>query len=108
MQKKISFQIYYFLNFLTQNQSKTRLKVGSGIKRNLAYVVLFFLNRCDGVVVRAYASQSVDLDFILLIESYQKTLKNGIHSIPAWRSGFRGCCGEQAGKFACCVVGRGT
>ena len=32
-------------------------------------------NRRDGVVVRAPASQSVDLGFIPLVESYQKTLK---------------------------------
>ena len=31
--------------------------------------------RHDGVVVRASASQSVDLGFIPLVESYQKTLK---------------------------------
>ena len=62
----------------------------------------------DGVVVRASASQSVDLGFIPLVESYQKTLKNGIHSFPAWRSAFRGGCGEQAGKLACCVPGQGT
>ena len=64
--------------------------------------------RRDGVVVRASASQSVDLGFIPLAESFQKTLKNGIHSFPAWRSAFRGGCGEQAGKFACCVLGQGT
>ena len=64
--------------------------------------------RRDGVVVRASASQSVDLGFIPFVESYQKTLKNGIHSFPAWRSAFRGGCGEQAGKFACCVLGQGT
>ena len=69
---------------------------------------LLSLNRRDGVVVRASASQSVDLGFIPLVESYQKTLKNGIHSFPAWRSAFRGGCGEQAGKFACCVLGQGT
>ena len=63
------------------------------------------LNRGDGIVVRASASQSVDLGFIPLVESYQKTLKNGIHSFPAWRSAFREGCGEQAGKFACCVLG---
>ena len=62
----------------------------------------------NGVVVRASASQSVDQGFIHLVESYQKTLKNGIHSFPAWRSAFRGGCGEQAGKFACCVLGQGT
>ena len=39
--------------------------------------------RCDGVVIRASALQSVDLGFISQVESYQKTLKNGIHSFPA-------------------------
>ena len=65
-------------------------------------------NRRDGVVVRASASQSVDRGFIPLVESYQKTLKNGIRNFPAWRSTFRGGCGEQASKFACCVLGQGT
>ena len=58
--------------------------------------------------VRASASQSVDLGFIPLVESYLKTLKNGIYSFPAWRSAFVGGCGEQASKFACCVLGQGT
>ena len=62
----------------------------------------------DGVVIRASASQSVDLGFIPLVESYQKTSKNDIHSFPAWRLAFRGDCGEEAGKFACCVLGQGT
>ena len=67
------------------------------------------LPRCrrDGVVVRASASQSVDLGFIPLVESYQKTFKKDIHSFPAWRSAFMGGCGEQAGKFANCVLGQG-
>ena len=43
-------------------------------------------NRRDSVVVRASASQSVDLGFIFEVESYQKTLKNDIHGFPAWRS----------------------
>ena len=64
--------------------------------------------RCDGGVVSASASQSVDLGFIPLVESYQKTLKNDIHSFPAWRSAFREGCGEQTGNFACCVLGQGT
>ena len=51
---------------------------------------LLISHRRDGVVVRAYASQSVDLGFISLVESYQKTLKNGIHSFPAWRSAHKG------------------
>ena len=64
--------------------------------------------RRDGVVVRASASQWVDQRLIPLVESYQKTLKNDIRIFPAWRSVFRGGCGEQAGKFACCVLGQGT
>ena len=43
----------------------------------------------DGVVVRASASSSVDLGFIPYVESYQKTLKNDIHSFPVWRSAYR-------------------
>ena len=66
------------------------------------------MNRRDGVVVRASASQSVDLGFNPLVESYQKTLKKGIYSFPAWRSAFRGGCGEQASKFAYCVLGQDT
>ena len=66
------------------------------------------LHGSDGVVVRASASQSVDLGFIPLVESYQKTLKNGIRNFPAWRSAFMEGCGEQAGKFACYVLGQGT
>ena len=65
-------------------------------------------NRRDDLVVRASASQSVDLRFNPLVESYQKTFKNGIHSFAAWRGAFRAGCGEQAGKFACCVLGQGT
>ena len=59
-------------------------------------------------MVRASASQTVDPGFVPLVESYQKTLKNGTHGFPAWRSAFRGGGGEQAGKLACCVVGQGT
>ena len=56
----------------------------------------------------ASALQSVGLGFNPYVESFQKTLKNGIHSFPAWRSAFRGGCGEQAGKLACCVLGQDT
>ena len=84
----------------------------SGQKRIKSHSSLVFqwsgVNRRDGVVVRASASLSVDLEFIFLVESYQKTLKNGIYSFPAWRSAFMGGCGEQAGKFDCCVFGQGT
>ena len=59
-------------------------------------------------MVRASASQSVDLEFILLLETYQKTLKNGIHSFPARRSSFKEYCKERAGKFVDCVFGQVT
>ena len=42
-------------------------------------------NRCEGVMVRTSASQSVDPGFISLVESCQKTLKHGIYSFPALR-----------------------
>ena len=71
-------------------------------------LILRETDRRDGVVVRASASQSVDLGFIPFVESYQKTLKNGIHSFPARRSAFSESCGEQAGKFACCVLVQDT
>ena len=65
-------------------------------------------NPHDGVVVEASALQSVDLGFISLVDSYQNTLKNGIDSFPAWHSAQNGQCGKQAGKLACCALGRGT
>ena len=60
------------------------------------------------VVIRAPALQLVHLGFIPLVESYRKTLKIGIYSFPSWCSAFRGGSKEQAGKFACCVLGQGT
>ena len=56
---------------------------------------------------RASVSWAVDSG---LIPSRVKpmTLKIGIHSFPAWRSALKGQCGEQAGKFTCCAVGKGT
>ena len=38
----------------------------------------------EGVVVGAFALESVDLEFISLVESYHK-IKNGVY-FPAWRS----------------------
>ena len=84
----------------------------SGQKRIESLFALVFqwsgANRRDGVMVGASASQSMNLEFIPLVESYQRTSKNGIHSFPAWRSAFMRGCGEQAGKFAYCVLGQGT
>ena len=47
-------------------------------------------------MVRASALQLADLGFNFLVESYQNTLKNGIHSFSARCSAFRKGCGEQA------------
>ena len=33
-----------------------------------------------------FTSQSIDLGFLFQVESYQKALKNDIHSFPAWCS----------------------
>ena len=74
----------------------------------IQYVGVDSSNRRNGAVVRAFTSQSVDIGFNPLVESYQKTLKNGIHSFPARRSAFSGSFEEQAGKFACCVLGQDT
>ena len=52
---------------------------------NVAVFIKIF-NQRDGAVVRAFALQSVDLEFIPQVESYQKTLKNSMHIFPAWRS----------------------
>ena len=43
----------------------------------------------DGVAIKALPSQSVHPGFISQVESYQKTLKNVIHSFPAWCSALR-------------------
>ena len=67
---------------------------------------MFQFNRRDGVVVRAFALQSVALRFNPLVESYQRTLKNGIHSFPAWRTAFKRGCREQAGKLAVVSLGK--
>ena len=84
----------------------------SGQKRIESHSALVFqwsgVNRRDGVVVWASALQSVDLGFISLVELYQQALKNSIYSFPAWRSAFIRGCGEQAGKFAYCILGQGT
>ena len=47
-------------------------------------------NWCDGIMVRASASQSVDLGFISQSKSYQTNLENSIHSFPARHSAQKG------------------
>ena len=59
-------------------------------------------------MVGASVSQSVDLGFNTLVESYQKTLKNDIHSFPTWRSAFKEGRGGQVSKSAFCDLGQGT
>ena len=70
------------------------------------YVAHSCFNSSDGRVVRASASAAVDSG---LIPSLVKPIiLNGIHSFPAGRSALKGQCGEQAGKFTCCALGKGT
>ena len=69
--------------------------------------VVILYSRRDGIVVRVSVSQSVGLRFIFQIESYQKTLKNGIHTSPAWRSA-KGIVRRTSDKLACCVLWKGT
>ena len=61
----------------------------------------------DGRVVWSVCILSCRLGFDS--ESGQTNdFKIGIHSFPARRSALKGQSGEQAGKFTCCAVGKGT
>ena len=65
------------------------------------------MNSSDGRVVWSVCLLSCRLGFDS--ESGQTNdFKIGIHSFPAWRLALKGQCGEQAGKFTCCAVGKGT
>ena len=65
-----------------------------------------FVDRRDGVVVRASASQSVDPGFPCRV--IPKEFETWHPQLPCLALSIRGVCGEQAGKFACCVLGQGT
>ena len=75
---------------------------------DLIFTVFFIVYYVeDGQVVRASASEAVDLG---VIPSRVKTnnFQVAIHRFPAGRSALKGQCGDQAGKFTCCAVGKGT
>ena len=65
--------------------------------------------------IRALMSERIER---LLLELYRfgfhsksgqtNHVKIGIHSFPASRLGLKGRCGEHAGKFTGCAVGKGT
>ena len=66
---------------------------------------LYGYNSSDGRVVWSVCLLSCRLDS----ESGQTNdFIIGIHSFPALRSALKGQCGEQAGKFTYCAVGKGT
>ena len=65
------------------------------------------LNRCNGVVVRASALQSVDLGFISLVRSCQNTLENHICCFPTGRLVRKEWRRDEAVECACCVYGQG-
>ena len=66
----------------------------NGQKRIESYSALVFqwsgMNQRDSVVVRASASQSVDLEFISLVESYQQTFKKWYPQLPCLALGLYG------------------
>ena len=67
------------------------------------------MNMCasgsDDRVVRSSASGAVDSGLIPT-QGQTNDFKICIHSFSA--STLKGQCGEQAGKFTCCAVGKGT
>ena len=70
-------------------------------------ILIFVISSSDGRVVWTVCLLSCRLEFDS--ESGQTNdFKIGIHSFPAWRSALKGQCKEQAGKFTCCAVGKGT
>ena len=73
------------------------MAVGDGVRKST--------RRCC-IVVREFAFRSVDMRFIFLVESRQKTFKNRIHGLFTWRSVEKEQFGEQARKLACCVLGQ--
>ena len=62
-------------------------------------------NRCDGVMVGASVSQSVDLGFISQVDSYQKTSKIVYTASLLGAQYNRDSVGN---KLACSVLGQGT
>ena len=61
----------------------------------------------NDLMVRASASTAVDLGLILKW-GQTNDLKIGIFQLPYLMLTMKGQCGEQAGKFTCCAVGKGT
>ena len=113
---KLPYSVRYVYLFLWE-VSRT------GKNRSAAYLCLLHINESNKTKsnqqfdegktdqmaewYRASASGSVDLGFDS--ESGQTNdLKIGFHSFPAWRSANKRQCGERAGKFTCCAVGKGT
>ena len=92
----LSVHAKYTLSLFSLVRSGTRIP-GTSVTSFMAqehqgilHVFVLSINRRDGVVVRAFALQSVDLGFNPFVGSHQKTLKNAIHSFPAWHSEFKG------------------
>ena len=74
---------------------------------------LLEVNSSDDRAVRGFASGAVDSGLIpislkLVFTGQTIDIKIGIHSFPAGRSALKGQCEEQANKFPCCAVGKGT
>ena len=91
--RKINFVENWFLQSRSSNYSDK--------SRSLNF------NSSDGQVVRVSASGAVDSG---LIPSRVKpmALKMIFTSFPAQRSALKGQCGEQASKFTCYAIRKGT
>ena len=109
---ELSCSFCYFLNcttlFLLYSICHVEIKIYSYSRCALNIIEIAMKYRRDGVVVRASASQLVDLGFNPLVDSYQKTYQTKTIVFQLLCLAFRVSCGEQAGKFACFVLGQDT
>ena len=62
----------------------------------------------EDAVIRVSASQSADRGFISLVESNQKTLKNGVHNLLAWRLAQKKIVSRTSQEAYFCVLWQDT
>ena len=100
------------LHQLLLNYQFNKLNSKNVRNRKITYIIAticlkLFHNSSDGRVVWSVCLLSSRLGFNS--ESGQTNdSKIGIHSFPASRSALKGQSEEQAGKYTCCAVGKGT
>ena len=77
-------------------------------KTMLLNIKICIVHSSDGLEVKVSASGAVNLRRFDVKSGQTNDFKIDIRSFPAGRSELKGQCGEQAGKFPCCAVGKGT